>query len=300
MWVEAGMGYAISRTKKRRVVRHRQKDRRKQLFRQALVFGKAFCLSVLLGAGLFTLYLGLKRGMASPVFSVKEIQWSGLRRLEGSGIRDRLDSLTGENLFRLNLAEARKTVLANPWVKSVALKKVFPDRLSVMIVERRPALVEYVDVKFQKTGVSPGKTALLDAEGVVLEEGGIYPDTLPRVIRFDRKRFPNAAVLARSLENRPDVLLDLSNPDDLLIHFMGGTNGEREGLLHLGKGEYQAKWGRYLEIESDLQDRGRSRWEIDLRFSDKAIVKSGFSVERADTRRPSMLFRRNKEKRRPT
>ncbi|HIE65059.1 MAG: FtsQ-type POTRA domain-containing protein [Nitrospira sp.] len=289
------MGYAISRTKKRRVIR-RQKDRSGQFFRHAAAMGKSLGLSVLLGMGLFVLYLGLKQGMSSSVFNVKEIRWSGLHHLKGSGIRDRLAALTGENLFYLDLADARKELLSDPWVKSVVVKKVFPDRLSIMIVERKPALVEYAGVDFQGAVGSSRRTALLDEEGVILEEGGVYPETLPRIIRFDRERFPNAAILARSLANRPGVLMDLSNPDDLLVHFTGEKSGVRKGVLHLGKRDYQERWVRYLEIENDLRDRGFSHWEVDLRFSDKAIVRRGFSVKKIGSRGPSVLPRRHREK----
>lgn len=290
------MGYEISRTKKRRVIRRRHKDRRRQFFRQAVVMGKSFFLSVLLGMGLYVLYLGLEQGMSSSVFSVKEIRWSGLHHLKGSGIRDRLATLRGENLFHLDLAEARREVLSDPWVKSVVVKKVFPDQLSIMIVERRPALVEYAGVDFQGTAGLSGEMALLDEEGVVLDEGGVYPKTLPRIIRFDRNRFPDAAVLARSLASRPDVLMDLSDPDDLLIHFIGEKSRVREGVLHLGKKDYQERWLRYLEIEEDLRNRGISHWEVDLRFSDKAIVRRGFSVKKTGSREPSVLPRRDRER----
>lgn len=257
-------------------------------------------MSVLLGIGLFALYVGVKQGITSPVFNVKEIRWSGLRHLKGSGITERLVSLTGENLFQLDLSGVRQKLLADPWVKSVTVRKVFPDHLSIMIVERRPALVEYAGVDFQGAAGSSERTALLDEEGVILEEGGIYPKTLPRVIRFDRERFPNAAVLTRSLASRSDVLMDLSNPDDLLIHFTGDARGLRKGILHLGKGDYQSRWVRYLEIENDLRNRGLSSWEVDLRFSDKAIVKSGFSPKKTGTRRPSVLPLRNRRERRAT
>jgi cell division protein FtsQ len=250
--------------------------------------------------GLFVLYLGVMKGMSSSVFSVKEIRWSGLHHLEGSGIRDRLSSLTGENLFQLDLTHARKALLSDPWMKSVTVKKVFPDQLSVMVVERTPALVEYAGVDFEGAGGSSGRTALLDEEGVVLEEGGIYPKTLPRVIRYNRERFPNAAVLARSLASRSDVLMDLSNPEDLLIHFIGKEDGLRNGVLHLGKGDFQARWLRYLVIENDLRERGLSPWDVDLRFSGKAIVKSGFSPKKTGSRRPSVLSLRNRGERRAT
>lgn len=238
--------------------------------------------------------------MRSPVFNVKEIRWSGLHHLKGSGITKGLESLTGKNLFQLDLGGVRKKLLSDPWVKSVSVRKVFPDHLSIMIVERRPALVEYAGVDFSGAAGSSGKTALLDEEGVVLAEGGVYSEEFPRVIRFNRERFPNAAVLARILASRTDVLMDLSNPEDLLIHFTGEDHGEPKGVLHLGKRDYQARWLRYLEIENDLRNRGLSSWEVDLRFSDKAIVKGGFSPKNISTGRPSVLPLRGRGKRRAT
>ncbi|MFQ5949585.1 MAG: cell division protein FtsQ/DivIB [Nitrospiria bacterium] len=283
------MRYAISRTKQRRVVRRRRKDRRKLSWRRVVDFWESFCLSILLGAGLFVLYIGIAQAIFSPFFNVKEIRWSGLRHLKAAAMTQRFESLVGENLFRMDLGEIQHRLLSDPWIKEVTVKKDFPDHLSIIVVERTPALVEYAGVGPEETVGSPTKTHLLDEEGVVLEQGGSYPTAFPRVIRFSRDRFPEVSALARRLAGRSGVLIDLSNREDLLIHLTEGDGRTQKGVLHLGKGEFESKWERFLEIENDLHQRGLSNWEIDLRFSGKAVVKGGFSPKRIRAKRPSGL-----------
>jgi hypothetical protein len=68
------------------------------------------------------------------------------------------------------------------------------------------------------------------------------------------------------LTDRSDFLIDLANPADLQLHLPGG-------VLHFGETDYPEKWSRFSYVEEDLRQRGFSRWEADLRFSEKVIVK---------------------------
>ncbi|MDC4224900.1 MAG: hypothetical protein MPW15_11895 [Candidatus Manganitrophus sp.] len=65
-------------------------------------------------------------------------------------------------------------------------------------------------------------------------------------------------------------VIDLADPEDLMVHFP-------EGVLHFGDAEYPERWQRFLEIRDDLEQRGISDREIDLRYRRKVIVKDGFT-----------------------
>lgn len=219
-------------------------------------------LSVLVGVGLFGLYLGLRHFAASPFFKVREFQWSGLRNLKEPEVARSFQSVLGKNLFDIEIAPLQRALLSNPWVKEATVRKDFPDRLTFIVVERTPASVAYLP----PSGSFPETVRLLDREGVVLDQGGAYPPELPRVVHVNAAAYPKALRLAALFANRSDFFIDLSNPEDLQVHLPGGR-------VHFGEENYSEKWDRFSQVEEDLRRRGFSQWEVDLRFAGKVIVK---------------------------
>ena len=219
-------------------------------------------LSLLVGIGLFALYMGGRHLVASSLFKVKAFQWNGLQHLNEPEMARRFQSVLGRNLFEVEIAPIQRALLSNPWVKAATVRKDFPDRLTFIVVERTPASVAYP--RFGEA--LPETMRLLDREGVILDEGGNYPPELPRVVHVNPAAYPKALRLAELFTKRSDFLIDLSNPDDLQVRLPGG-------LLHFGEENYPEKWNRFVNVEEDLHRRGFSNWEADLHFSDKVIVK---------------------------
>ncbi len=125
---------------------------------------------------------------------------------------------------------------------------------------------------------SARRPLLRDEEGKILQQNGDVPETLPRIIHYNPVSYARGLQLAslvlgtlekEGAEPAPFVI-DLADPDDLVVHFP-------EGVLHFGKEEYSERWQRYLEIREDLERRGISDREIDLRHRRKVIVRDGFT-----------------------
>lgn len=260
-------------------------------------------ISIVIGSCLFAAMRGIESVGELPVFHIKKIEWRGLEHLEEAEMRMRFHSVLGKNIFRLDLKKIQKKLLVNRWIKEVTIKKAFPDRLIIIVVERKPASVEYdaggagqlVDLSIQPL--------LLDREGEVLQVG--FPEAgggngkdsgfgdeignvrgagagayarLPRLIAVNRRAYPRALILGEVLQDRPEAYIDLTDPDDLVVYLSLENGNTLWGRLHLGKKYYQERWEKFLAIEADLHRRGLSRWEIDLRISGKIIVKTGDGI----------------------
>ncbi|TAJ98299.1 MAG: FtsQ-type POTRA domain-containing protein [Candidatus Manganitrophaceae bacterium] len=237
--------------------------------------------SVLLGGSLFALYVGGQRLTSAPVFQVREIRWAGLHHLNETEMSARFRPVVGRNIFRVDIAQIQGALQANPWVKQAVVRKDFPDRLNIIVVERVPAVVE----------VESAQGPLLrDEAGEILERVGEASDRLgdgkaagklPRVIHYNPASYAKglelASLLSRTLEKEsiePSLfLIDLADPEDLVVHFP-------EGVLHFGEGGYAERWERFLEIKEDLERRELTDREIDLRFERKVIVRGGFTPPR--------------------
>lgn len=96
----------------------------------------------------------------SPMFNIKEIVVEDNEVIS----EEKIISLSGvtvdENIFRISKSSIRKNVENEPYIESVNVKRVFPNRLEIIVEERVPRfLVEYTD----------GKYIYIDKNGYVLE-----------------------------------------------------------------------------------------------------------------------------------
>ncbi len=73
----------------------------------------------------------------------------------------------GRSLYLLPLAERRRTLLGIDWVRDASVSRLWPDRLAVRIVERKP--VAFIQLPAAESPASQ-RVALIDAEGVILEQ----------------------------------------------------------------------------------------------------------------------------------
>ncbi len=231
-------------------------------------------IATFFGSSLFALTLGIDQTTDLSIFEVRKIQWIGLEHLKKKEMMKYFQSAIGMNLFELDIEEIHHSLLSQHWIKEATVKKTFPDKLLIIVIERKPASVEYG--KGKKRGelfdlsIRPH---LIDKEGVILQQEGPYPTGLPRLINFNQETYANALYVGNLAKLHPGVFIDLGDPEDLLLYFTESDTRQQVGLLHLGRSAFQKKWKQFLSIEADLRQRGISRWEIDLHVLGKAIVK---------------------------
>ncbi len=231
----------------------RRNDRKGSLLKKIGVL----LLALAVGLSTFALYTGVHAILTSGYFSVKRIGWAGLTRPQTEVLQAWLQPVVGRNLFRLDIDHLQTLLLTHPWVKTAQVKKIFPDRIHIRVTERIPAAVQ-IDEK--------GRLLLRDEEGRMLERGGEYPASLPRLIRFRPEGYTQALALGRLTAERPEAQIDLSDPSDLRVHL-----GNR--VIHFGKDDYPERWRRFLVIESELASWGPAGIDVDLRFKEKVIIR---------------------------
>jgi cell division protein FtsQ len=71
-------------------------------------------------------------------FAVNQIRVSGNHETSEIDILDRLDLDGWTSLIGFDAGEARDRIAALPWVKSAAVRKVYPDAIEVRVEERKP------------------------------------------------------------------------------------------------------------------------------------------------------------------
>ena len=104
---------------------------------------------------------GLNYFYNSEYFKVKNIDVEDNTHYKNEEILDLMPEVIGANIFEINKKAVEDAITGGlTWVKEVELSKIFPDRVVVKLVERKPELIiVYKDHNF-----------LMDGEGVILDK----------------------------------------------------------------------------------------------------------------------------------
>ena len=99
----------------------------------------AIALLVALAATAMLLYGGLAWAVRQPVFAVRRVVVEGpLARVNPAHVAAVIREELRGTFFTLRLADARASLQRVPWVKSVALRRRWPDALEVSLAEHEP------------------------------------------------------------------------------------------------------------------------------------------------------------------
>jgi cell division protein FtsQ len=212
------------------------------------------------------IYVYLYRHPVKPVFSVNHVALMGNRHLADDELRALAGVRLNESMFAVSGKEVSRQVLKSPWVRSVSLRREFPDTVSITIKEAEPfALLD-----------KDGHLFLIDEKGKLLEE--LKDNTVPflPVIESDpfkeKEGFSEALNLVKFMNTkgfsseRDRIEVIAHRPHDLSVRV-------DETVVKIGTGGYEEKIERLVQLEEEIKKMGLSVDYIDLRFADKAIVK---------------------------
>lgn len=98
----------------------------------------------------------------SPLVELAEVEVVGVERLSEDDVRLAAALPLGTSTLRLDLAAADRRVEELPWVRSADIRRRDPLTVRISIEERRPVM----------TVAAAGRRVLVDADGMVMGEGG--------------------------------------------------------------------------------------------------------------------------------
>lgn len=117
---------------------------------------------------------GLNYFYNSDYFKIKSIDIQNNTHYEDEEIGTFIQDLMGSNIFEVNKKKIEDTITGElNWVKETELSKIFPDKVIIELIERKP----YLKILYK------GEYFLVDDEGVVLdkineENSGNYEDLI--------------------------------------------------------------------------------------------------------------------------
>jgi cell division protein FtsQ len=179
----------------------------------------------------------------------------------------------GRSVYLLPLAERRRTLQGIDWVRDASVSRLWPDRLAVRIVERRP--VAFIQLPEAESSASQ-RVALIDAEGVILEQPPRARFTLPVLTGIRREqsqavrrlRVAAALRLVQELGGLAAQLseIDVSDPENVKV--VQQAEG-RVLLLMLGNRNFLSRLQNLLIHYPEIRQRTPNATAFDLRLDDR-------------------------------
>jgi cell division protein FtsQ len=204
-------------------------------------------------------------GLESP-----NLELTGVKYASRAQVLRVFDQDYGRSLYLFPLADRRKALRNVRWVHDATVVRIWPNRLSVQITERKPAAF----VKLPGDNIA--RWGLIDDEGVILEPpakaafrlpvlAGIRPSETPekrgtRVRRMQRL----TKELGKLADNISEV--DVSDLDNLKItEQVGGTAVS----LMLGDRNFSSRLRNFLDHYPDIHTKMPQASTFDLRLDDR-------------------------------
>lgn len=233
-----------------------------------LMNGAASALFVVAGVALAAAaLLWLAR---SPWLNIRAIQLEGeLQRNSVASIRANATPRLQGNLLAIDLERARDAFEAVPWVRQATLRRVWPDRLAVQLVEHRPVALWLGD---------DGNARLVNDRGEVFEAnvGDVEDDALPE---FSGPEGSSAPMLALYRRLAPMFAPYAMQPVSLQLSGRGSWSLELDNgaTVRLGRGsedELADRAERFLRSVGQVTERFQRELEYaDLRHADGYAVR---------------------------
>ncbi len=203
---------------------------------------------------------------AKPASLISKAVFTGNTHLSDEELRN-LAGLKGrENLLSVSSSRIFEKLSGSPWIRSVSVRKEFPDRLHILVSEAEPFAL--LDLK--------GRLFIVDDRGKMLEElkDGSMP-FLPVISGnpfAEKEVFYEAISLAKIIKKTG--LLSRKDHIEIIAHKPQEIALNLDGIVvKIGTGEYEEKLIRLTELEEEIKNRQIPVDYIDLRFENRVIVK---------------------------
>ena len=213
--------------------------------------------------------------MEGPLFRLREIEVKGNQKISQETLLS-LALIEGmPNLFTIRLKEMTKKLESHPWIDQVRGRKVFPNKIVIEVVERKPIAILQLEELFY-----------IDTQGEIFSrvgerDGYNYP-ILTGLTRGVFEKEPEKAklLLTRALELLMVVEREKVPPLEAVseIHMEKSFGitcfNQAEGLeVNMGWDRYGDKVRRLSLIWADLKKRGWAAVSVDCSDLQRMIVK---------------------------
>jgi cell division protein FtsQ len=221
-------------------------------------------LAAFLGALGWSAYTAAQYLRTNPRFEVRELSVSGLRRVKENQVIERANFDIGANVFTADLDQIRSRVEEIQWVRQALVQRILPNEILIKITEREPVGLARVH----------GEVYQFDADGMILQPD---PASLPSLPILDGLRPGDSAWNKKSAKMYRQVLDELGQNELSEIHVNNAgevsvVSSNESILVNIGGDDFRARWVKYRQLKSQIQQQYPAAVGVDLRFRNQVIV----------------------------
>ncbi len=239
----------------------RNTSRKKKILIKLTFILIALCLLItLLGIGAYKI-------IHAEFLTIKDFQVFGNKYLRDREIISLLRLKKNQNILLLDTEVLSKRLLSSPWIKTALLRKEYPNKLLIKVVESKPVALLY----------RGNKIYLVDDRGIKLERLSKTVDFLPviKISTKDKDVFKRtydeaiklSSVVSTNVFLKDEIIeINASKLENISMNISGI-------LVLVGNGDYERKLENYLTLKEEIKKRNISVEYIDVRFSKRLIVK---------------------------
>jgi cell division protein FtsQ len=210
----------------------------------------------------------------SDRFSIRNVEVSGISRMEAGDLDNFLSDLTGQNILLTPLESYEERLKMHPRIERVSTRRVLPDKVICHIEEREPVALVFTDhfLEVDKHGMIMAEdeyTALLDLPIITglsknsVKAGKISSDPYLRDAL-------DALILCKSIggEFAADISELKVTRNGLSIRSL-----KADCVLVLGDSDFENRLKKYFLLKDTLAEKDQNTGLIDLRFDDQIVLR---------------------------
>ena len=197
---------------------------------------------------------------------IRNVSFSGLKRVSKGEILSRASWVMGTNILRVDLEETRHAVEQIVWVKHATIQRVWPDEMVITVEERQPVAVARID----------GDIFQVDIDGVVLGMASMQGADFPVL---DGLRPADLIGNRRKIEAYIETVETVGQTElsEVYVSDIGEVTVVPVAypiLIDLGMSDHRARWEKFVQLRGKIQEDYPDAFLIDLRFKDQVIIRS--------------------------
>lgn len=232
--------------------------------------------SVALAVALLVVYKAAALVLSAEALIIQKITVSGNSRMSRGEVIALMDGLRGQHMLIADLEGWRTRLKSSPWVADVAIRRVLPGTVAVVVLERDPIGI----------GRIGDDLFLIDRRGSIIDTfGPNYAELdLPIIsglaaasrdggLLIDEARAALATRVIDAINTRKDFAarvseIDVTDARDAVVLFKDDTTG-----LRVGDDQFLRRLESYVDLAPALRERVMDIDYVDLRFDERVYVR---------------------------
>ncbi len=181
----------------------------------------------------------------------------------------------GENIFKLDLQKSKDSLIQEPWIKEVEIKRVIPNKIVIFLTERKPAAIVHIGEEYftsSKEGLVLSKIDRPEEEFALPLILGLEIDEIKIGEIIDKPKFRTALESINSAEvilPKKFCRVEILSPDDFMI-----CNKDDTLKVRVNRPEVIINKENLLREALEKIEREKLLVEyIDIRFKDSLVIK---------------------------